>query len=171
MRLRGILITFIIILSILFAVLNWGVLVTQVPINFIFFSFPLPIGATLLFLAVIIGIVFFFVSLVERAGQLRQITHLERNIEKLQGKLNKRQQDEVARLEESVTNELKGLVAQLGNITERLEGSTKSGLSEFEQHVHEHLESIEDRLMLVRNELAADIGAAQDSIQRSVEKS
>lgn len=171
MRLKGIFITFLIILSIAFAVLNWQVLLTPVPISFIFFTLDFPIGVALLLLAVLIGLIFFFVSLVDRAGQLRQITHLERNLEKLQEKLNKRQQDEVARLEKSVTAEMRGLITQLGAIADRLEGGTKSGLSEFEQHVHEHLESLEDRIMLVRNELAADIGAAQDSIQRSVEKS
>lgn len=165
MGLKGILITFILIISTIFAVINWNMLIADVPVNFIFFTLDLPIGLTLLLLTVGLSLIFFIVSLIDRAGQLRQITQLEKNLEKLQAKLSKRQQDEVAELDQHLSTQLEVLLGQLSSSAERLEKATSAELHNFEEHTKEQFKRLEERVLLVRNELAADIGMVQDSIK------
>ena len=167
MRLKGFLITLVSILTVIFAVTNWGALTTELPVSLIFFRVPLPLGLILLLIALGLSFLFFFVSLIDRAGQLRQITQLERHIETLQTKLDKRRQEEVASLEESMESKLDAVVTRLGESAERLESATRESLSEFETRSNERFEKLEERVLLVRNELAADIGAAQENIRKS----
>ena len=170
MGLKGIAITLIAIVSLVFAVVNWNTLIADAPVSLLFETYNLPIGLILLLVVVVLSSLFFIGSLVDRASQLRQITQLERNLERLQTKLSKRQQDEVAELDQHLSTQLENLVGQLSDSAVRLEQTTKASLNEFEAHTLEQFERIEDRVLLVRNELAADIGVLQDSIEREKER-
>ncbi len=168
MKLKGILITIVILLSLVFAVLNWGVLIASVPINLLLTSIQFPVGLTLLILAVLLSTVFFVVSLIDRAGQLRQITQLERQLEALHKKLEQKRLTELESLGERFEVELQALVSQLSESANRLETVTKESLAEFEMRSKERLQHLEERVLLVRNELAADVAASQDFLKQEL---
>lgn len=168
MRFRGILLTAVVVLAALFAVLNWSVLVTSVPINLLAVTLQLPLGFALLLLAVGLSLLFFATSLVDRAGQLRRVTQLERQIEGLQTKLERRRLEEVERLEQAYTERCDALDEQLAAGFARLEAALHEELAASETRTHERLDDVRERVVLVRNELAADIAEAEDALARRV---
>ena len=168
MRLKGILITVIVLISLLFAIVNWQALAANVPINFFFFTLMLPIGLILLGAVVLLCSLFFFISLVDRAGHLRRITHLERQIESTQKKLEQKRLQELASLEDLFTSKVSGLSRQLETFTNKVESFTSGGLKALESNSNEKFERLEERVLLVRNELAADIAETEDSLRRQL---
>src|SRR5690625_7390910 len=74
MRLKGILITAVVLFGATFAVANWQALFVTQNVNLFFASIELPLGLVLLFAAVGLSLMLFLVSLFDRAVQLRHIT-------------------------------------------------------------------------------------------------
>lgn len=171
MRVKGILITVIILVSVLFAVVNWQVLAASVPMNFFFFTLPLPLGLVLLAAVVLLSSLFFFISLVDRAGQLRRITHLERQIETLQNKLDKKRIEEFASLEDILNSKVGDLSSKIEGFSNQVESLTSKGMASLESKSEEQFERLEERVLLVRNELAADIAESEDMIKRQLRSS
>lgn len=168
MRLKGILITLVVLVGVVFAVTNWATLNAAVPINLLFLTVQLPLGLTLLTFALGLAVLFFVVSLVDRAGQLRQITQLERQNEGLRARLEKRRLEEFETLE---TRVLERVGASEGALTARLEKAEeglREAMAEFEMREKERLDEVRERVVLVRNELAADIAEAEDTLARRV---
>ena len=168
MRFRGILLTAVVVLAALFAVLNWSVLVTSVPINLLAVTVQLPLGFALLLLAVGLSLLFFATSLVDRAGQLRRVTQQERQIEALQGKLEGRRLEEIERLEQAYQARCDALDEQLAAGFARIEAALHEEVSASEARTHQRLDDVRERVVLVRNELAADIAEAEDALAKRV---
>lgn len=168
MRLKGILITLVILLAVVFAAANWSTLSTPLPVNFLLFRAQVPLGFGLLVAAVLLSAAFFLVSLVDRAGQLRQVSALERRLETLRAKLDARRLEEIEQLEKTYVRRCDSLEAQLSSGFGRLEGELRESLASFEMRTKERLGSLQDRVVLVRNELAADIAEAEDTLKRQV---
>jgi uncharacterized integral membrane protein len=168
MRFRGILLTVVVLLATLFAVLNWSVLVTSVPINLLAVTVQLPLGFALLLAAVGLSLLFFATALFDRAGQLRRVTQLERLIEGMQGKLDRRRLEEVDQLEQAYQARCDALDEQLAAGFARLETALDERVGASEMRIHERLEDVRERVLLVRNELAADIAEAEDTLTRRV---
>lgn len=170
MRFKGILITFIVLMSLVFAVTNWQVLVASVPINFIFLSFQLPLGLVLLGASVLLCLIFFFISLIDRASQLSRITQLERQIENLGKKLDKKRLDELASIEKNLDDKVTSLSNQVQNYASQVESMTNSSLAKLESQAEAKFSHLEERVLLVRNELAADIAETEDSLKKRLTK-
>jgi len=168
MRLKGMLITLVVLVGAVFAVSNWQTIFTNLPINLLFFTVSLPLGFMLLAAAVGLSAVFFLVSLIDRAGQLRQITVLERRIDTLQVKLEKRRVEEVGSLEAVLEKRVGELERQLESGMEHLEETLRESLAAFEMRSKERLQELEERVLLVRNELAADVAQVEDALRREV---
>ncbi len=166
MRLKGILITIIVIISIVFAVTNWQALAANLPINFFFFTLQLPLGLILLGAAVILSAIFFFISLIDRAGQLNRITHLERQIEGLQKKLEKKRIEEFEGIEKALSDKMAGLTSEVQSFATKVESLTTKGWASLESKSEEKFAHLEERVLLVRNELAADIAETEDSLKK-----
>jgi len=173
MRVKGVLITVIILVSIVFAVVNWQVLAASVPITFFFFTDPLflPMGLILLAAVIVISSLFFFISLFDRSGQLRRITHLERQIESLQKKLEKKRIEEFASLEEIFTTKVGDINSKIETYSNKVESLTNQGIASLESKSEEQFERLEERVLLVRNEIAADIAESEDVIRRQLSES
>lgn len=166
MRLKGLLITLVILLGIVFAVVNWATLNEAVPINLLFATVALPLGLTLLAFAVGLAVLFFVVSLVDRAGQLRQITSLERQNESLRARLETRRLEELEALERRVLDQVAGAQGTVVARIEKTEEGLRQALTEQETRTKERLDEVRERVVMVRNELAADIAEAEDALSR-----
>ncbi len=166
MRIKGILFTIVVLLGLLFAVSNWQTITTTLPLNLLFFSVQLPLGLTLLVAAVGLSAIFFAVSLLDRATQLRQITQLERQLDGLRGKLERRRLEEFEALEGIVNQRFDALGEKLDGSMTHFEEVLRDSLAEFELRDKERLAALETRVVLIRDELAADIAEAEDSLKR-----
>ena len=157
MRSKGIFVTVVVVLAVIFTAFNWGALSTPLPINFLFFSALVPLGLFLIGSVVVLSLLFLLLSLFRRAGQLRQITHLENQNDHLRAQLDKRRMDEFTGLEERLTTKIDSIRSSIGEHT-----------SQIETHERAQAERIEERVLLMRNELAADIAQVETSLRKSL---
>ncbi len=171
MRLKGILITVVVLLGILFAVTNWGAIMTTLPINLLFFTLQVPLGLALLSVAVALSVSFFVLSLFDRATQLRRTGQLERQLSALQAKLDRKRLEEIEGLETRLGERLMGLENKLGDESERSRLAQIERLEALGSQQLEQFGRLEERVLLVRNELAADIAEAEDALRRNPERS
>jgi uncharacterized integral membrane protein len=167
MRLKGILITAVVLLGAVFAAVNWPALFAVQPINFLFTTVEIPVGITLLLTALALSLLFFLVSLFDRAGQLRQITQQERQIAQLQARLDQRRLEELAELADTVTAGLSGVGQQVRDENSRLEANLREDLAALEARSNARFGELQERVVLVRNELAADIAASEETLRRA----
>lgn len=165
MRLKGVLITFVVVVGLIFAIVNWQVLFAPTPVNLLVGTVQVPLGITLLLFAVGLSLVFFLAALWERAGQLRQVTHQERLIEDLQARLDRQQSAEIESLEGVLIDRTDLIRQQLEGDSGRVEANLRENLLELEERLNSRLEEVQERVVMVRNELAADIGELEDRLQ------
>ena len=167
MRLKGIVLTLVIVLALAFAVMNWQALITPLPINLFFFPMEIPLGLILVLTAVGLCVLFFVLAFFDRLGQLNTIVNLERELSSLRNKLESRRLEELKGLEATLGEQLSGVEGRVAETVSKLEISTREALENFETHTNEHLDKLEERVLLVRNELAADIAEAEDALRRN----
>ena len=148
MRLKGILITIVVLAGAAFAAVNWQVLFGMQPVNLFFTTVEIPLGLVLLFLAVGLSLVFFLVSLFDRASQLRQITKQEQTIHALRQKLEKRRLEELAELGESVRLNLEHVAQQVRDENSRLEVSMREDVSSFETRMRDRMDELEQQFKI-----------------------
>jgi uncharacterized integral membrane protein len=144
MRIRGTLFTIVVLLSLLFAVTNWEAVTTPLPVHLLFTRVELPLGLVLLLAVLVLSTFFFFASLLDRSAQLRQVSHLERQIEQLQEKLERKRQEE-----------LEGIERAFRERSDKLEGTFEEGLDALEQALSKKLADRDDRIAELEERLAA----------------
>ena len=171
MRSKGIFVTVVIVLAFIFTAFNWQSLSYPLPINLLFFQIPVPLGLFLIGTVIIVSLLFLLLSLFRRAGQLRHIMHIERQLDDLQGKLEKRRFDEIIQLEKSILARLDGLETHLTETDSGFRTAVSEHTSHIEAHERAQAERLEERVMLMRNELAANIAQVETSLKRSLPSS
>jgi uncharacterized integral membrane protein len=165
MRLKGLLITFAVVVGLIFAALNWQVLFAATSVNLLVGTVEIPLGISLLLFAIVLAVAFFLAALWDRAAQLRQVTHQEKVIEDLRARLDRQRTAELEALEDVLRDRYDGVLRQLEQDSGRVEANLKESLGEFEARLMERLSLLQERVVLVRNELAADIGELEDRLQ------
>ena len=171
MRSRGILLTVVIALGVLFAVLNWTALTAPLPVNLLFGRVEVPVGLTLLLVVLVLAVLFFLGAMFDRAAQLREIRRLEKQLERARGQLDARRLEEIAEVRDAVQAWGTSLERRLDERVGEAESSLRSVLTDVEARDKERIAQLEQRVVLVRNELAADVGEAEDSLRRMLRPS
>ena len=166
MRARGILLTVLVLLLALFAAVNWSTLAAPLPVNLLFGRLEVPVGLVLLGITVGLALVFFAGALFDRAGQLREIRHLEKQLEKARARLDARQLDEIAEVRDAVQAWGTSLEKRIDERVGAAETSLRDAIAEMDRGEQERMRALEDRVVTVRNELAADVGEAEDALRR-----
>lgn len=167
MRLKGIVLTVVNVLALAFLVINWQAIMTPLPINLLFTTMQVPLGLILVLTAIGLSILFFIMAFFDRVGQLNQIVNLERDLGKLRSQLESRRLAELEGIETSLGEQLSGVEVRVAETVAKLEASMQGAMTSFEAHTDEHLNKLEERVLLVRNELAADIAEAEDTLRRN----
>ncbi|HEX7005304.1 MAG TPA: LapA family protein [Trueperaceae bacterium] len=166
MRFKGVLITLVAVLGLLFALLNWELLFQPTPVNLLLGTVEMPLGFSLLLFALAVSLLFFLAALWERARQLQQVTHQERVIENLQARLERKRTEDIEALDSSLRDRIDTIRQQIETDTGRVEANLKETLGDLEGRLGERMDMVQERVVLVRNELAADIGELEDRMQR-----
>ncbi len=155
MRLKGILITAVVLLGATFAAVNWQALLAIQHVNLLFGTYEAPLGLILLFAAILLSLVFFLVSLFDRAVQLRQITVQENTIASLRARLDRRRLEELGELSETIRTSLESVGQQVRSENSRLEVSLREDLSSFETRTRDRLDELGDQALRLGRELEA----------------
>lgn len=167
MRLKGILITAVVVLGGIFAALNWSALLRVQPVNLLFTTSELPLGFMLLLVALALSLLFFLAALFDRAAQLAQITQQEKQIAALQARLDQRRLEELGQLSDALSSGLSSVGQQVRDENARLELNLREDLNAAEERASSRFAELQESVLLVRNELAADIAASEDTLRRS----
>ena len=162
MRFKGILITLVILLSLVFAAVNWQTITTPLPVNLLFTTVQLPLGLALLITVVSLSALFFLLGYIDRARQVRQAAHLEHQLNEAHAKLETRRTAELDVIDRNLTDRVVALDAKLDGVTRRMVDAQRESLGTLEKHIFQRLEALENSVLLVRNELAADIAVAEE---------
>ena len=165
MRLKGILITLVVLLALIFAALNWQTLMTYQDVNLLFVQVLAPLSMILLWTAVGLAVLFFLLSLLDRASQLRQITHLETEIERLHRRLDQKRLTELEELEVRLDAHMDLIEERLVGVADTMQSRLGDHQQALREEFREHAGRLEERVLLVRNELAADIAQMEDNLK------
>lgn len=169
MRIRGILFTFVVLVALVFVATNWEPVTTTLPVQLLFTRFEMPLGLVLLSIGVALVAFYFFASLFDRAGQLRQVSHLERQIEQHQQKLERKRLEELEGIERAYRERSDKLEGTFQEGLEALEQALSKKLASHEMRTKDRIEGVTERVVLVRDELAADVAEAEDMLRRLIE--
>ena len=171
MKSKGILVTALIVLTVIFTAFNWGALSTYLPINFLFFQVQLPLGLFLIGAFLLACLLFLLLSLFRRAGQLRHVMHIEKQLTDVQKQLDKRRFDEIVGLENKILERLDGLETRMSETDTGFRTAVSEHTSHIEAHERAQVERLEERVLSMRNELAADIAQVETSLRKSLPSS
>ena len=164
MKIKGILFTVVILLGVLFAVLNWDLLLAPAAVNLLFGTVQVPLGFTLLAMLLVIAALFFLASLWERAQQLQHVTQQERQIQTLTRKLERMRTEEIERLEGSLQQRLSDLESKVVASSETTAQKLVESVQEMEREQAQRTETLAKRMLFVRNELAAELGELESRL-------
>ncbi len=166
MKLRGILITLLLALAGIFAAVNWATLTTTLPVNLLIRRIDAPVGLVLLATVVAVALIGFLLSLLERADQLREIRTLERRLERTREKLDKQQARDMDDLKDAMRAWGESLEQRIDGRVERAEVTIQDAIDRAGEEDGRRFAELESRVTTVRNELAADVGEAEDTLRR-----
>jgi len=165
-KLRGILITLLLALAGIFAAVNWATLTTTLPVNLLIRRIDAPVGLVLLATVVAVALIGFLLSLLERADQLREIRTLERRLERTREKLDKQQARDMDDLKDAMRAWGESLEQRIDGRVERAEVTIQDAIDRAGEEDGRRFAELESRVTTVRNELAADVGEAEDTLRR-----
>jgi uncharacterized integral membrane protein len=159
----------------LLAAANWGALWQPVEVQLFFFSVAWPLAPFVLGAPLLLSAVFLGAALWDRARQLRQITVLERRLEEARKALDRgreaaldtlsgRLEASIAALESVVEGSASGLEMRLGARMAALDAH----VGRVEEEQRERLDGIAARVATVRDEIAADVGEAEETLVRAL---
>jgi len=153
MRFKGILITLVVLVSLVFAAVNWQTITTPLPVNLLLTTLQLPLGLTLLITVVGLSALFFLLGYIDRARQVRQAAHLEHQLNEAHAKLETRRLAELDVIDRNVTDRVVALDAKVESSTRR---------------VLERLDRLENRLPPVERivDTTVDAPAIENSVRR-----
>lgn len=171
MRTRGILLTLAVALGVAFAVANWGTLTANLPVNLLVLRLEVPVGLILLIATLVLTAVFFLGALFDRAAQLRELGRLERRVDKLRAQLDQRRLEEIREVHDAVQAWGASLEKRVDERVGEAEASLRSAIADAEMRQKKRASSLEERVLTVRNEIAADVGEAEDQLRRMLDRS
>lgn len=159
----------------LLAAANWGELRTPVEIDAFLFSVRWPLWPFVVGIPLLLVVLYLGAALLDRARQLRQVAALERQLEEARRDLDRgreaaidalgdRLQGHIAALESAVEGAVSGLEQRLVARVEAVDEHV--GRVEVEQRTR--VEALAARVVAVRDELAADVGEAEDAVLRAL---
>jgi uncharacterized integral membrane protein len=166
MKARGLLLTILLLALAGFAALNWATLTTPLPVDLVALRTEIPVGLVLLAVTAGLALVFFLAALFDRAGQLREIRHLEKQLERTRARLDDRQRDEIAEVRDAVKAWGTSLENRIDQRVGTAEANLKAALAETDGREARRIAALEERVVTVRDELAADVGEAEDALRR-----
>jgi len=166
MKARGILLTVLVIVFALFAAVNWSTLTAPLPVDLLVLRVEIPVGLVLLGVTVGLALVFFVGALFDRAGQLQEIRHLERQLEKARAKADEKQAGELGQVKEALQAWGSSLERRIDDRVGAAETRIKEAIDASDDREADRAKALEERVLTVRNELAADVGEAEDLIRR-----
>jgi hypothetical protein len=166
MRGRLLLLTVLLVLGALVAALNWEAMRRTVPLQLLYGTVDVAVGWLVLIAALVPALVLLLAGLLDQSRALRRVDALERRLEEARGAAERARSIEIEALERHLGERLETLRAALEGVAQGSEARLEARFEVFENALGGRLEELRERVVLVRDELAADIAEAEDTLLR-----
>jgi DNA anti-recombination protein RmuC len=166
MRGRLLIVTVLVVAGALVAALNWEAMAAGVGLSLIFTEVTVSVGALVALVAATLVIVFLLAGLIDRATHLRQLSQLERHLEEARAALAKKRSADLDALGQELAQRLDAVAAGVDGALARLEERWQAQAEGLHEDLGARLDAVRERVVVVRDELAADIAEVEDALLR-----
>lgn len=166
MRGRLLFLTVLLVLGALIAALNWEVMRTPLRLELLAGVVQVSVGLVVLIVAVVPALVLLLAGLLDQARSLRRVDVLERRLEEARAAAERARTAEIETLERVLQERFETLRAGLEGVVQGTEARLEARLEVVEAGLGGRLEDLRERVILVRDEIAADIAEAEDALLR-----
>lgn len=166
MRGRLLLLTVLLVLGALIAALNWDTMRTPVRFELLAGVVETALGWVVLLAALLPALVLLLAGLLDQARALRRVDALERQLEQARTAVERARSAEMEALERSLDERFEAVRAHVEGALHGSEARLEARFDTVETSLGERLNDLRERVVLVRDELAADIAEAEDAILR-----
>ena len=178
MKLRSWIAIVLVVPVLVVAAFNVPALLAPVPVDLLVTTVRAPLWPFVVGVPLVLAAVFLGAALLDRARQLRQVAALERQLEEARAVVERGREQSLdgavrevlGRLDalESVVEGVgSGMESRLGARLDALGARREAG----DQAVNERLSALAERVVRVRDELAADVAEAEDAVLRALQGS
>lgn len=167
MRGRLLLLTVLLVVAALAAALNWDAMRTPLELELLVARAEVAVGWVLLAMTLTPIVVLLVAGLIDQARALRRVDALERQLEQARDAAERARSAEIEALERSLDGRLETLRSAVEGALAGSESRLEARFEAVEASLGERLEDLRERVVLVRDELAADIAEAEDALLRA----
>lgn len=160
------------------AAFNVPALRTPVPVDLWVATVRMPLWPVVVGVPLVLAAVFLGAALLDRARQLRQVAALERQLEEARATVERGREQSLDGAVREVLGRLDALEAVVEGVASGMESRLSARLEalgarreEGDQTVSERLSALAERVVRVRDELAADVAEAEDAVLRALRTS
>ena len=176
MKLRSWIAIVLVVPVLVVAAFNVPALLAPVPVDLLVTTVRMPLWPFVVGVPLVLAAVFLGAALLDRARQLRQVAALERQLEEARATVERGREGAL----DAAVRELTGRLDALESVVEGVGSGTESRLSARlealeasraagDEAVRERLTALADRVVRVRDELAADVAKSEDALLRALQ--
>jgi hypothetical protein len=166
MRGRLLLLTVLLVLGALVAALNWEAMRATLRLELLVGVVELALGWVVLLAALVPAVVLLLAGLLDQSRALRRVDALERQLDQARTAVERARSAEIEALERSLDERFEAARAGFEGALHGSESRLEARFEAVEATLGERLQDLRERVVLVRDELAADIAEAEDALMR-----
>ena len=166
MRGRLLLLTVLLVLGALVAALNWEAMSAPLRLELLVGVVEFALGWVVLLAALVPAVVLLLAGLLDQSRALRRVDALERQLDQARSAVERVRSAEIEALERSLDERFETVRAGFEGALHGSEARLEARFEAVESALGERLHDLRERVVLVRDELAADIAEAEDAIMR-----
>lgn len=177
MKLRSWIAIVLVVPVLVVAVFNVPALLDPVPVDLLVATVRMPLWPFVVGVPLVLAAVFLGAALLDRSRQLRQVAALERQLEEARAVVDRGREQAL----DGAVRELSGRLDALESVVEGVGSGMESRLGARldalgarrdagDEAVRERLSALHERVVRVRDELAADVAKTEDAVLRALEE-
>ena len=166
MRGRLFLIVVLVVAGVIVAAFNWNAMIQAVTIDLLFVTVTTTVGAIAGLVAATLIVVFLIAGLLDRSRHLEQLSLLERHLDDARIELAQKRATDLDTFGSEIAERLDALRAGLDGSLARVEDAVLAHVDEVGSDLGARVDAVRERVVVVRDELAADIAEVEDALLR-----
>jgi hypothetical protein len=158
------------------AAFNVPALLEPVPVDLLVTTVRMPLWPFLVGVPLVLAAVFLGAALLDRARQLRQVAALERQLEEARAVVERGREQALDGAVRELMGRLDALEAVIEGVGSGMEARLNTRLEALvarrdagDEALSERLSALAERVVRVRDELAADVAEAEDAVLRALQ--
>ena len=159
------------------AAFNVPALLDPVPVDFLVATVRMPLWPFVVGVPLVLAAVFLGAALLDRARQLRLVAALERQLEEARATVERGREQALDGAVRELAGRLDALEAVVEGVGSGMESRLGARLDALgarrdagDEAVRERLSALHERVVRVRDELAADVAKTEDAVLRALEE-